>query len=74
MGKREILVAGIKTFRGEGKAKQARDYVAGLLRDVDPSVLVMEERIGKHGGKGVGKQREREAKRKHRPGEQGRNR
>ena len=52
MGKRDILVAGVKTFRGEEKAKQARDYVAGLLRDVEPSVLVMEERSGKHGQRG----------------------
>jgi hypothetical protein len=36
MEKPEILVAGVKTFRREGKAKQARDYVAGLLRDVEP--------------------------------------
>jgi hypothetical protein len=51
-GKREILVAGVKTFRGEGKAKQARDYVTGLLRDAERSVLVMEERTGKHGQRG----------------------
>jgi hypothetical protein len=50
--RRDILVAGVKTFRGEEKTKQARDYVAGLLRDVKPSVLVMEERSGKHGQRG----------------------
>ena len=44
MQKREILVAGAKAFRGEGKAKQARDHVAGRLREVEPSVLVMEKR------------------------------
>jgi hypothetical protein len=47
--RREILIAGVKTFRGEGKARQARDYVAMLIRDVDPSVLVLEERTGGHG-------------------------
>jgi hypothetical protein len=52
MRRREILVAGVKTFRGEGKAKQARDYVNELIRDVDPSVLVLEERSGKHGQRG----------------------
>jgi hypothetical protein len=46
MQRREILVAGVKTFRGEGKAEQTRDYVAQLIRDVEPSVLVMEERTG----------------------------
>ena len=52
MRRREILVAGVKTFRGEGKAKQARDYVAQLIRDVEPSVLVLEERSGKHEQRG----------------------
>jgi hypothetical protein len=79
--KREILVAGVKTFRGEGKAKQARDYVAGLLRDVEPSVLVMEERYragerrgkaarrtGNHGGSKAREHRERGSRRKHEPG------
>jgi hypothetical protein len=57
MGKREILVAGIKMLRGEEKTKQARDYVDQLLRDVEPSVLVMEERIGEHGGREAGEHR-----------------
>jgi hypothetical protein len=61
--RQEILVAGVKTFRGEGKAMQARDYVAGLLRDVEPSVLVMEERTGEHGGQGAGERRGRGARR-----------
>ena len=58
MQRREILVAGVKTFRGEGKTKQARDYVNKLIRDVEPSVLVMQERSGKHEQRGSHRARE----------------
>ncbi len=41
-----MRVFGVRTFRGKNKEKQASDCVAGLIRDIQPGVLVLEERTG----------------------------
>ena len=40
----ELVLAGVRTFRGKGKERKAREYVAELIRDVSPGFLVLEER------------------------------
>ena len=40
----ELVLAGVRTFRGNERETKAMDYVAELIRDVDPGFLVLEER------------------------------
>ena len=42
----ELMLAGVRTFRGTEKERKALGYVAELIRDVSPGFLVLEERVG----------------------------
>ena len=42
----ELMLTGVRTFRGEEKEEKALDCVAELIRDVSPGFLVLEERVG----------------------------
>ena len=42
----ELMLAGVRTFRGTEKERKALGYVAELVRDVSPGFLVLEERSG----------------------------
>lgn len=42
----ELVLTGVRMFKGKGDVRRARDCVAELVRDVEPGVLVLGERIG----------------------------
>ena len=40
----ELVLTGVRTFRGKEKERNALEYVADLIRDVSPGFWVLEER------------------------------